>query len=126
MEKVPKTRIMKESIPCTFISKMAMMDSTMESIKKLEQEQSDFDKECWLIQQGRNNLEEYVLQAQSEFVQGGKYGDFMSTSEQDNFMGLVFQQDDFLMSDNFDASASEYQERLESLTSVGNIYVNRC
>jgi len=124
-EKVEKTRLMKESVPCVFTSKMGMTQSTKDSIQALEKEQSVYDQSVFAVQAARNNLEKYTLEAQSDFESGGTYHDFMTGEEKENFMNLIWAEDDFLMDDDFDQTVEVYNERLANLTSVSNIIVQR-
>merc|ERR1711879_11235 len=85
-----------------------------------------FDAECLRVQAARNDLEAYVLDAQGEFAEGGSYFEYMTMDESDNFMNSIFQMDDWIAEDEFDQTAEVYNQKLESLQSIGNIYVTRC
>merc|ERR1719483_1633442 len=84
-EKVEKTRLMKESVPCVFTSKMGMTQSTKDSIQALEKEQSVYDQSVFAVQAAKYNLE-----AQSDFESGGTFRDFMTGEEKENFMNLMW------------------------------------
>jgi len=125
-EKQEKTRLSKHAAPTTFTSRMGMTSPTIQSIKAQEKKMSDYDSECLLTGEARNNLEEYVLNAQGEFADGGQFFPYMSQEEADGFMNSIFEADDYLAMDEFDKMASEYIEKLNTLKTVGDIFEIRC
>lgn len=125
-EKQEKKVFKKIDIPVVFISHMQMSDDQVKAIKANEEKMSAFDAECRLVQESRNHLETYVLDSQEEFADGGQYFEFMTSEESDNFMNSIFEMDDWLADDDFDKTAAVYIEKLESLKTVGDVYVVRC
>jgi len=125
MEKQPKKRIARVEVPALFTSHMKMNPKYLEQISGLETEMEAFDKECLAAQSARNELETYVLNAQTEFEDGGPYRAFMTNPEKDNFMNQIFQNDDFLCDDNFDQPAAVYLEKFNTIKAIGDIFVLR-
>jgi len=124
-EKVEKTQVIKEDIPCCFTTIMGMLPSTEESIRKLEAKQLAYDNEQVAIQKARNDLESYVLDAQCEYAEGGKYFEYMTESEYDVFINKIFEMEEYVSDDNFDKPIAEYEAQLATLTIFGDVYRNR-
>merc|ERR1712062_670897 len=55
----------------------------------------------------------------------GSYGDFMTEEEGEKFMSLIFEMEEWVGDDNFDQPIEEYNNRLNSLTQFGDVYVSR-
>jgi len=125
MEKVEKTQVIKEDVPCVFTSIMGMLPETENSIRALEAKQAAYDKAQVLIQKARNDLESYVLEAMDEYAECGTYFEFMTESEYENFINLVFEMEEYVSDDNFDKPISEYEAKLGSLTIFGDVYKAR-
>lgn len=125
VEKVEKTRIVKEDVPCVFTSRMGMLEETKEMIRALESKQATYDNEQFQIQSARNDLESYVLEAQDLYADGGLYFDYMTEEEAETFMNSIFEMDEYLCDDMFDKEILEYREKLQSLTVYGDTYKSR-
>lgn len=125
MEKQPKKRIARVEVPASFTVHMKMNPKHLEQVEALEQEMEKFDNGCLETNDARNELETYVLGAQGDFEDGGKYRDFMTNKEKDNFMGQILEMDDFLCDDNFDQPAAVYREKFNTVKAIGDIFVLR-
>lgn len=125
-EKQKKKRITKIDIPVNFVPFMGMTTDCQEFITKQENQMEKFDEECVKVLETRNNLETYVLNAQSEFVEGGKYWDYMTPQERENFMNLIMEMDNWLADDCFDQTLEVYSSQLEKVQGPGNVFETRC
>lgn len=125
VEKVEKTQVIKEDVPCVFTSIMGMLPETETSIRSLEAKQAAYDIAQVAIQKARNDLECYVLEAQGEYCEGGTYFEFMTEAEYENFINLIFEMEEYVSDDNFDKPISEYEAKLASLTIFGDVYKAR-
>jgi len=125
MEKQPKKRISRVEVPASFTTHMRMNPKYLEQVSSLEEEMEKFDNECLECNDARNELETFVLGAQGDFEDGGKYRDFMTNQEKDNFMGQILEMDDFLCDDNFDQPAAVYKEKFNKVKVIGDIFVLR-
>lgn len=125
-EKQEKKVFRKIEVPVQFTSYMAMSESAKKAILETESKMAAFDAECERVQQARNNLETYVLDAQGHFADGGDFFEYMTPEEGENFMNSLFEMDDWLGDDEFDQKSEVYQGKLDGLRAVGDIYEVRC
>merc|ERR1719483_122925 len=72
-EQQEKKIFKKIEVPVEFTSYMKMTSAEMQGVKAQEKKMSDFDAECHRVQESRNNLETYVLDAQGHFAEGGEF-----------------------------------------------------
>jgi len=125
-EKQEKKVFRKIEVPVQFTSYMAMTDSAKKAILEQESKMAEFDAECERVQQARNNLETYVLDAQGHFADGGEFFEYMTPEEGENFMNSLLEMDDWLADDEFDKESLVYLGKLDGLRAVGDIYEVRC
>merc|ERR1711953_906065 len=69
-EQQEKKIFKKIEVPVVFTTNMQMTSAQMQAIKDQEQKMSAFDAECHRVQESRNNVETYVLDAQGHFAEG--------------------------------------------------------
>lgn len=124
-EKQKKKKILKVDIPADFIPFMGMTKECQEFITKQENEQEQFDAECVRILETRNNLETYVLNAQGDFAEGGKFWDYMTPQERQSFMNSIMEMDSWLAEDCFDQTFEVYNSQLEKVQPTGNVFETR-
>jgi len=125
-EQQEKKIFKKIEVPVEFTSYMQMTSAEMQGVKAQEKKMSAFDAECERVQESRNNLETYVLDAQGHFADGGEFFEYMTPEEAENFMNSLFEMDDWLADDDFNQTSQIYQGKLDSVKSVGDIYEIRC
>lgn len=77
-EQQEKKIFKKIEVPVVFTTHMQMTSAQMQAIKAQEKKLSDFDAECHRVQETRNNLETYVLDAQEHFAEGGELYEYMT------------------------------------------------
>jgi len=122
-----KVRLSKITVPVTFVSYMNMTAEARDAIIAQEKEQTLFDKACLEKEAARNLLETYVLEGQDGFSEYGMYGEEVMTEEEcENFMEKLMEADDWI-NDDYDCAyeTSVYNEKLQSLQDIGNIFVSR-
>jgi len=124
-EKQKKRKINRIHLDVNFVTLMGMTKECQEFITKQEGEQEKFDAECVRIMETRNNLETYVLNAQGDFAQGGKFWDYMTSDEQQNFMNSIMEMDAWLAEDCFDQTFEVYNGQLEKVQPAGNVFETR-
>merc|ERR1719447_1921699 len=78
-EQQEKKIFKKIEVPVVFTTHMQMTSAQMQAIKAQEKKLSDFDAECHRVQETRNNLETYVLDAQEHFAEGGEFFEYMTS-----------------------------------------------
>jgi len=125
-EQQEKKVFKKVEVPVEFMSYMQMTDAHKDAIKEQEAKMADFDAECHRVQESRNNLETYVLDAQGHFADGGEFFEYMTAEESENFMNSLFAMDDWLAEDEFNQKSEVYQGKLDELKTVGDIFEIRC
>jgi len=125
-EQQEKKIFKKIEVPVVFTTHMQMTSAQMQAIKAQEKKLSDFDAECHRVQETRNNLETYVLDAQEHFAEGGEFFEYMTSEEADNFMNSLFELDDWLADDDFDQTSEVYTTKLDSVKNIGDIFEVRC
>lgn len=125
-EQQEKKIFKKIEVPVVFTTHMQMTSAQMQAIKAQEKKLSDFDAECHRVQETRNNLETYVLDAQEHFAEGGEFYEYMTSDEADNFMNSLLELDDWLADDDFDQTSEVYTTKLDSVKNIGDIFEVRC
>jgi len=125
VEKVEKTQVIKEDVPCVFTSIMGMLPETENAIRALETKQAAYDQNQFLIEKASNDLEVYTLEAMGEYAEGGTYFEFMTEAEYENFINLIFEMEEYVSDDNCDKPIAEYEAKLASLTIFGDVYKAR-
>jgi len=73
----------------------------------------------------RNDLEGYILNMRSKIEQGNELGDYISTADRDTFSSELTKAEDW-MYDTFDATKSQYIEKLGELKKTGDAVAWRC
>jgi len=121
-EKQEKKVFHKVEVPVQFVSYMQMTAEQKKAIVEREEKMAAFDAECHRVQEARNNLETYVLDAQGHFADGGDFYEYMTPTEAENFMNSLFQMDDWLADDDFNQTSQVYQSKLDEVKTVGDIY----
>jgi hypothetical protein len=103
-----------------------MTEEQFEISKNLETRMETFDKNCLSQLAARNDLETYVLNAQTSFADGGIYYDYMLNNEKEEFMTQIFNVDEWLSEDvDMDKSTVEYVNKLTKIKEIGDIYKSR-
>lgn len=111
----------KSDVPVAFVSYMGIAADQLQEIKDLEAVMSAHDKDILAIQAAKNDLESYVLEAQSEFADGGTFYEFMSEEEAENFMNSIFEAEEWV-GDNEDENLATYVNKLNDLRAVGDVF----
>merc|ERR1719329_1495235 len=126
LQKQERKRYSKVIVPISFTTLTSLSIQTKQQIIDMEEKMSQFDQECLQQSTARNDLETYILNAQSEFSNGGIYFEFMTPEESDAFVKQLFVLDDWLNDDwEMNKTASEYNERLTKVKKIGDSYALR-
>merc|ERR1711976_437816 len=126
LQKQERKRYSKLPVSITFTTLTSLSLQTKQQIMDMEKKMSQFDYDCLQQLTSRNDLETYILNAQSEFPNGGIYFEFMNSEESDAFLKEIFKIDDWLNDDwEMNKALSEYREKLTKIRKVGDEYVLR-
>merc|ERR1719263_1373393 len=113
LQKQERKRYSKVTVPINFTTLTSLSIQTKQHIMDMEKKMSQFDQDCLAQLTARNDLETYILNAQSEFSNGGIYFEFMTTEESNAFIKEIYTIDDWLNDDwEMNKVPSEYIERL--------------
>merc|ERR1712096_272738 len=126
LQKQEKKRYSKVTVPISFTTLTSLSIQTKQQIMSMETKMNQFDQDCLAQLTARNDLETYILNAQSEFSNGGVYFEFMTSRELDFFINEIFTIDNWLNDDwEMNKSPSEYTEKLMKVKAIGDSYVFR-